>query len=212
MTEENARRRENGLKRRERTRQKLLEAAARVVAESGERNATIDDFIQAAGVARGTFYNYYATRQDLLDDLWGWFGRNPFLEIHQACLKLEDPAERIVAEARLVLRGATENSAWGWLVYALSASGQTVNEDLLGYPRPDLVLGLRQGRFTFDELSCASDLVVGTVRIALKAVLSEARPKDYAHGICVLLLRALGVPNAEALEISGRPLPTNLWP
>ncbi len=49
------RRQEIGLERRERTRQKLLMAAARVVAELGEKKSTIDDFIQAAGVARGKF-------------------------------------------------------------------------------------------------------------------------------------------------------------
>lgn len=208
MNNENARRREIGLQRRERTRRKLLEAGARVVAERGEKKATIDDFIQAAGVARGTFYNYYSTRDELLDDLWDQIGHDPFVEIQRACEALFDPAERMTSQARLVLECATRNPAWGWLVYALSADTETVNDDLLSYPRPDLQAGALENRFSFDDLSAASDLIVGAVRAALRATLNDARPSNYAQSLCVMLLKAVGLTDREAREISDRPLPS----
>jgi AcrR family transcriptional regulator len=177
------RRRDIGLRRRERTRQKLLDAAARVVADLGEEKATIDDFIQAAGVARGTLYNYYSTRAELLDDLWRSIGKNPFRRIHLACHQLTDPAERLATEARMVLKCAAASPAWGWLVFALSADAESINEDLLAYPRPDLEAGRRAGRFVFDDLASASDLVVGTVRTAIRATLSERRSENYEKSL-----------------------------
>jgi AcrR family transcriptional regulator len=208
MMEANMRRREIGLERRERTRQKLLEAAARVVAELGEKRATVDDFIQAAGIARGTFYNYYPTQGDLLDDLWSRVGRNPFQAIQDACRALADPAERLAAVARLVLDCAERNVTWGWLVYALSADTEAVNDDLLAYPRPDLEAGRQQGRFQFADLGSANDMVVATVRKALRATLSDERTSNYSANICVLLLKALGLSDREARNIAARPLPS----
>ena len=54
-------------------REELLRAATRVFARKGYRAASISDVIKAAGVARGTFYLYFRSKQDILfaviDDL-----------------------------------------------------------------------------------------------------------------------------------------------
>lgn len=47
----------------------ILSAAARVFAEKGFRHATIRDVAQAADVADGTIYNYFANKDALLDAL-----------------------------------------------------------------------------------------------------------------------------------------------
>jgi AcrR family transcriptional regulator len=191
--------------RRVRTREKLLGAAARVVSELGETRARIDDFIAAAGISRGSFYNYYSTREQLLADLWARVGSEPFYEIQQVSQLILDPAERLATEARLVLLRATRDSIWGWLVYSMSASKQ-VPQDLLSYPRPDLIIGHRQGRFQFSNLDCANDLVVSALRRALLSVLEQERGDGYASGIVELLLRALGLDHKEAEAIATRPL------
>lgn len=191
------RRAEIGLERREKTRQKLIAAAARVIATSGDKNATIDDFIQAAGVARGTFYNYFPTREDLLDALWTQVGKDPFLEIRQACATLDDPAERLIAQAYLILKRSGEDQVWGWLVFALSGNAETVNADLRAYPAPDLEAGLAEGRLHYDNLDSARDLVVGTVRAGMKTQLSGRGSCEYAVAICRMILLALAVRPAE---------------
>lgn len=195
------RRAEIGLERREKTRQKLIAAAARVIATSGDKNATIDDFIQAAGVARGTFYNYFPTREDLLDALWTQVGKDPFLEIRQACATLDDPAERLIAQAYLILKRSGEDQVWGWLVFALSGNAETVNADLRAYPAPDLEAGLAEGRLHYDNLDSARDLVVGTVRAGMKTQLSGWGSCEYAVAICRMILLALAVRPAEVDRI-----------
>lgn len=54
--------------RHDRTAAVILDAAARVLAESG-RAASMADVAGAAGVSRATLYRYYATRESLLDAL-----------------------------------------------------------------------------------------------------------------------------------------------
>lgn len=202
------RRVEIGRDRRNRSIQKLLESAARVVADRGSSRATIDDFIAAAGLSRGTFYNHFQTREALLDALWAHLGHAPFVEIQRACDQIEDPAQRLVTEARLVVRKSAENPTWGWLVLAASSEGETVNPELLSFPRPDLAIGQRAGRFTFDNLEVAGDLVVLGVRQAMRMALTGRASTDYAAAVCVMLLRSLGISEAEAADLVATPLPS----
>ena len=52
--------------RRARMRRKLVESALLVFAEKGVDASVIEDVIAAAGVSRGTFYNYFCTNGELL--------------------------------------------------------------------------------------------------------------------------------------------------
>ena len=88
----------------------------------------------------------------------------------------------------------------------MSADEKTVNEDLISYPRPDLLAGLRDDRFRFDDLASACDLVVGTVRTGLRALLAENRPSHYPESLCKLILLALGLGLPEAHPISHMPI------
>ncbi|MGV1830981.1 TetR/AcrR family transcriptional regulator [Agrobacterium vitis] len=197
------RRAEIGQERREKTRQKLIAAAARVIAANGDKTATIDDFIRAAGVARGTFYNYFPTRESLLDALWTQVGKDPFLEIGKACASISDPVERLIAQAWRILIRSGEDQAWGWLIFALSGNAETVNSDLRAYPAPDLKAGLSAGRLHYDHLDSARDFVVGAVRAGMKTQLSGRGSSEYAHDICKMILLALAVPTEEADRIMG---------
>jgi len=197
---------EIGQQRRARMRQRLMEAGARAIAHHGMARATIDDFIAEADVSRGTFYNHFSMREELLEALWERVGRDPFRDIQAACAIFADPAERLAAVTRSVMHRARRDATLGWLIVAMSADRRTVNEDLKTYPRPDLMLGRAAGRFAFDDLTSASDLVVGTVRTGLRALLSDTRPPDYVESLCKLILSALGMAEEEARRISRLPL------
>ena len=56
-------------KRGERTRRRLLEAAEAVFAELGYHDASIVKITEAAGVAQGTFYIYFASKQEIFDEV-----------------------------------------------------------------------------------------------------------------------------------------------
>lgn len=188
-------------------RDRLIEAAARVMASEDGDSATIDTFIRVAGVARGTFYNHFKTREELLDALWTRIGHDPFLEIQNACKDLADPVERFAAVTRLVLLRAMQDPTWGWLILALSADDTTLNDDLRGYPRPDLRAGAAASRFRYESETGATDLVVGTMRAGLRALLHEGREANYAQVLCKMILQALGINQLEATRISALPLP-----
>lgn len=57
------------------TRQALFAAAAAVVGEVGYRDASVARITERAGIAQGTFYNYFPSRQDLFDELLPRMGK-----------------------------------------------------------------------------------------------------------------------------------------
>lgn len=79
------------------SRQKLLDAALRVVREQGYSATTVDDLCRAAGVTKGAFFHHFATKDELAvaaADYWsemtgGFFADAPY---HQH----EDPLDRVL--------------------------------------------------------------------------------------------------------------------
>ncbi len=64
-------------------REALFDAAAAVVGEHGYQEASISLITQRAGVAQGTFYNHFKTRQDLLDQLLPALGQDMLEHVGQ---------------------------------------------------------------------------------------------------------------------------------
>lgn len=85
---------------RELRKQQIFHAAAEVFSEKGYRVASVNDIINRAGVARGTFYHYFESKKDifleLVESYFNEFTR--FVERHSQQLK--DSVARGVAPAR----------------------------------------------------------------------------------------------------------------
>ncbi|MET0294008.1 MAG: TetR/AcrR family transcriptional regulator [Phenylobacterium sp.] len=58
-----------GPRRAEQRRAALVDAAGRLFVSQGVEATTVDDIVEAAGVAKGTFYHYFRSKADLLDAL-----------------------------------------------------------------------------------------------------------------------------------------------
>jgi len=54
------------------THQRLLECAWQQFLDKGYDETTVEDITEAADVAKGTFFNYFATKEALLDELALW--------------------------------------------------------------------------------------------------------------------------------------------
>lgn len=78
-------------------RERLLDAALRVIRTQGYAGSTVDDICAAAGVSKGSFFHHFANKQELAvaaarhfsDMADALFAQAPFA-------KLEDPRERLL--------------------------------------------------------------------------------------------------------------------
>jgi AcrR family transcriptional regulator len=86
------------------TRQRLLECAWRLFQERGYDDATVEDITEAADVAKGTFFNYFATKEAILDEIALW--RIDSLGNH--VLAADDVPEGAVARIKRMLRAMAD--------------------------------------------------------------------------------------------------------
>jgi TetR/AcrR family fatty acid metabolism transcriptional regulator len=81
----------------------LLRAAIDVFATRGFFNAQVADVARAAGVAAGTVYLYFRSKDDLLVSIFDKTMREGLTEARTAVSEIADPAQRLRTLARLHL-------------------------------------------------------------------------------------------------------------
>jgi AcrR family transcriptional regulator len=93
----------------------LEEAAAELFLENTYAATTVEQIAQRAGVSRATFFNYFASKADLL-----WAGLDDTLRACGEALASVDPGDPAVDGVVDALIGAARSRGEGWLPLALT--------------------------------------------------------------------------------------------
>jgi AcrR family transcriptional regulator len=191
-----------GALRRERTRNRLIESALGVFAQKGPDAPVIDDFIAAAGVARGTFYNYFRTTGELLAAVAGDTSDEVLGVIDPVVQEAKDPAQRVVIGSRLYMQMAAHYPLWGAFITRVGTKRGSRGRLLDEYLTRDLQLAIDQGRFMLIDVVVARDIALGAIMYGIETLLSGQGPADYAEQSMQALLQAFGVEAAEARTLA----------
>ena len=196
-----ARRAQLGRARRDRTRSLLVEAALRVFARMGPDAPNVDDFTAEAGVAHGTFYNYFDGREDLLVAVATLAAERMEAE-RMRSQGLADPAERMASALSSYIRKAAEDAAWGWVIVRIALVAAPLGPAMRANLEKDLADGVAAGRFVVPSVQAAQDLVLGAGIMGMRAVLQGDADAGHAEAVARMVLMALGVP--DAAEVAAR--------
>jgi len=196
-----------GALRRDQTRRRLLAAALRVFAEKGIDAPLINDFIAAAGVARGTFYNYFRTTQELLDAVTSELSDSILTEIDKVVLPIADPLQRLATGCLLYMHLSVNLPSWGMFVMRTGFRSQATGKLVDVYLPRDLELAHRLGKVDYTSLRAARDLIFGCVIQAILTVIAGQAPREHLREMLALALRGLDVPAPLAQSLSELPLP-----
>lgn len=93
----------------EATRQSLFDAALKVVGENGYSGSSIAKIAARANVAQGTFYSYFASQQDVFDQLLPYLGNLLLNQIREKLKDCKDPYEREAIGFRAYFDFLSEN-------------------------------------------------------------------------------------------------------
>ncbi|HEX7373643.1 MAG TPA: TetR/AcrR family transcriptional regulator [Steroidobacteraceae bacterium] len=192
-----------GQERRARTRSHIIATALQVFAAKGPDTPVIDDFIRAAGVARGTFYNYFTSTQDLLTAVSTSLEDDLIRAIESEIGALEDPALRLATGLRLWLRWSQSDPTWCGFVVRSRFRGAMVERTL----QKDLLDGRKAGALEFASVEAARDVVVGTVLEAMHRILTTRVSRSYPDEVARCVLQALGIERRTVTRLLDRPLP-----
>ncbi len=179
-----------GQQKRLRTRERILAAAVEIYPKAVTDSPVIDDFIKAAGVARGTFYNYFKSTEEVLEATAKWLEDDLIVAIVAEMDAIKAPAQRVATGIRLWMAKADADPAWCAFIARYPRRGQLVEKQLTS----DLRAGLRAGTLVCPSLGIARDLVVGTIREAMVRMVGSRVPSSFGDDVTRALLRGLGVP------------------
>jgi AcrR family transcriptional regulator len=190
-----------GHKKKARTRQLLLDTALEVIAEQGE-GFSVADLAVRAGVSHGTFYNYFADREELVEALVphivGRFAERMAMEVTAT-----DPAARFARISASALDTALREPQHIRVALRLEAVQRgLLVEGPLAHLRQDLVDGYAAGRFSSPPDDGTLDVVLGTLLLAARRIAEGETRTDYRRSIVRRLLQALGVAADEAAALA----------
>lgn len=172
-------------------RKKLVEAAMVVLAESNKgMSAVIDDVIKEAGVARGTFYNYFQSMDEVKSAIGETLNEQMVDEFNPIYQPIKCPTDRFAVGTRMFLIRACLDRSWASFVKLPEVWSQKVLVAVL--MSKDLSDAKAQGLMHFDNLRVATDYMLGGVASAIQALGSDIPdPLDYISQSCLFALRAL---------------------
>ncbi|MBN3857438.1 TetR/AcrR family transcriptional regulator [Paraburkholderia sp. Ac-20340] len=196
-----------GAVRREATRRKMLSAAVGVFAQKGPDAASIDDFIAAAGVARGTFYNYFKTTAELLDAVTSELSDEVIAGIEVCVATIDNPVERIWIGCQTYVQVALMHPAWGAFITRTGIRGDASGRLTDIYLPRDLEAARARGIAHFENTRAAKDLVMGAIYQSIETVLTGGAPSEHPRAVMKLALGALGVTPALLATLEKQPLP-----
>jgi AcrR family transcriptional regulator len=196
-----------GQVRRARTRAKILSTAFALFDERRVDQVTVEDVREAAGLARGSFYNYFLTYEHMLTELAGQIGRQINTEQSERFEAVANLTERTWLNVRYgILRAASDRSCSEILVRVTPLVGP-LNDTMRQHAARSMRLSAKRKLIDVPSIGVALDLGYGLVTVMIRRALNSGVDLKEIEAAGLMLLRAFGVPEIEARRISRLPLP-----
>jgi AcrR family transcriptional regulator len=187
-----ARRAEIGREKRVRTRTQILEAGAMLLSERPPEAITVDAIVNAAGVAKGTFYVHFQSIDELAAAIGEKLGESFDALLAPARLGLPDPIARITFAFRQFLTKAIADTVWARLVVQSAQAPGEFARKVRANLKADLAEASTQGRLTVKDIDLAADIVIGIFLQVTRGLLQRKGTPELADQTLEAVLRALG--------------------
>ncbi len=192
--------------RRTRTREALLAAARRLMADSPREAFTVDEVVQAAAVAKGSFYNHFPDKEALASEVLRLIRKKEEEEVGSVNKGITDPVARVARGMAVYARFAI-TAPEDARILALRRLDELLPTDATGGLMEDLREGLRLRRIVVISIEAGAMLVVGQVAVLMSRLHGVPDADDAsllaAQSIATTLV-GLGTPAPEALLIASR--------
>jgi len=186
-------------RKRERMRQRLLDATMEVCAERGPQATIIEDVLNTAGVSRGTFYAHFDSLHQAIATL-GHALADESVHLFKAMYEhISDPVLHTAVGPQLVLTRAMMEPSWGRII--AQSEDFSTRSDFVSAIRQFLVEGRKSGDFRIADINAAVDLHIGAIVRGAGELQSKKRGRaTYIREVSRMLLLATGLPEDRATE------------
>src|ERR1700683_4142097 len=184
-----------------RTRTALLDAGHRLIVDKGVAGLRIAEITSEADVALGSFYNHFATKEELVEAVASQTLTALASEIVPADAGADDPAVVAITALRRFVRLADDDTPFARLLVNLGRGEELFLDAISPYARTALARAAADGAFEIEDIEVAVATIVGgglsLIRRILEQQLAPGADAIYAR----MVLRSLGVRPREADRI-----------
>lgn len=192
-------------RRRNLTRDALLEAGMRLFARREVDAVSIDDIVSEAGVAKGSFYNHFRDKEAFAREIGAAVRRQAEDVILGLTDGIADPAMHVALALCVFADFATRWRERARVLYKLNDGSTMPDAPINLHVRKVLQLGVDSGRFKGVDVECGLLLVMGLNVITVRHVLEErlaTPPEQIGLRMTTVVLRGLGLAPAQAGKIA----------
>jgi AcrR family transcriptional regulator len=190
-----------------RTRAALINAGRSLFAERPVDAVPIDDIVQAAGVAKGSFYNHFSDKDALVRAISAQIRSGVEQAVAAVNADIADPALRTVRGLCVYIRFATEDAERAATLLRIQGGHTALDAPLNRGLVEDVGSAKASGRFILPSVEAGVLMVMGVAQIALARIIeggSATNPADLVEQLCAVLLRGFGLAPSEAQAIAAQ--------
>jgi AcrR family transcriptional regulator len=192
-------------RRRQRTRSAIIAAGQQLFAARPMEGVSIDDIVEAADVAKGSFYNHFDDKEGLAATIIELVQGDCEHHVFVANQDVEDAAARVARALAVMVRYAHDHPDRLQAMLSLSNRSTNVKAPLNAGVTHDIGLGLETGRFKGVAVESGVLIVLGLIGVAvdfLSGPDAATPPAQVVAEMGAALLRALGVETDQALLVA----------
>lgn len=194
-----------GKGKRERTRARLIDAAAELIANGGADSATIVEITATAGLASGTFYNHFKDRAEIIAETAISIMEQISAKINSAGQAEEDIAVRLAAGTRRFLDITYGHPTWAWAVLRAVDYLPGLRPRVYRYIGNTVHIGHEAGQFS-DEDDFTLYILSSMLFAAARARLTGKSGPETGSRVAEMQLRVLGVDAVRAHDAANQPI------
>jgi len=184
-----------------RTRQCLLDGGREVFAECGVEAATVLEIVRAAGVSQPSFYNHFASKDELAREIAADFFRHDRRAKLAVFAEVDDPAEAIAINVYHTLSIARQDPVIAWALIKSETLRNLVISSSTD-PLADMIsAGIDKGRFAASNPHTIALAIRGGAFAVIQGILNGTADENACSCYQELMLRMLGLPPAESASV-----------
>lgn len=196
-----------GYKKRERTRKSLLQAALRVFARKDVFETGLVDLAEEAEVSTGTIYNYFRTREEVVEAVGITLASDLSERITSLSVGIDNAAQRIAIGVRMFILHAIADRDWASAVVRIVHFDKGLRSKLGLHVQADIRTAAKQGTLTYPDEPLALDLVISCAIGGMRCAVENRLVEDHDMKVAEMVLKALGATPAKAKKLASAPLP-----
>ncbi len=179
------------------TRKALLEAAADLVFEKGHDRISIEEITKHAGVATGTYYNYFDTKQDVFRAIAQDLQDKLAADLETTRSSIKDPAMKVAITLKYYFYQSLDNQEWREFTRFTGLEELSLEQGIEARIE-DIQQGVKADRFKVDDVHFTESLIRSMIHHVNSAIGKGHVGRNAINSAIRSILQMLGLPEIVA--------------